>query len=438
MELDDRQAIFVAMQLHQRGQLDLAEPVYRSVLQLNPQDANATHFLGLLQYQRGQLAEGTALMRRSIELDGTVASWHNNLGNALLEARELDAATDAYARCHALDPGNAEVLNNLGVLRRGQRRFDLSEAAFRQALALRPDFADAHANLALLYYQQERVQEGYTHSAEALRLKPAHRGARRVLGVLYAQLGRLEEAREVFRKWLQHEPGNVQALHHLAACGGGEVPERASDGFVESEFDGFAASFDAKLAQLEYHAPELVGGAVARLAAGRGERWRIVDAGCGTGLCAPWLTPFARRLVGVDLSGRMLQQARQRGGYDELVKGELVAFLQGRPAQAELVVSADTLCYFGPLHVPLAAARRALVPGGHLVFTVERHDDEEGPGHRLDPHGRYSHRRDYLQHTLAATGFEPLAFDAVTLRFESGKPVAGWLVAARAAAVPAA
>lgn len=430
MELDDRQATLVAMELHRRGQLELAEPVYRSVLQLHPDDANATHFLGLLLYQRGKLREGTALMRRSLELDPTVAAWHNNLGNALLEARELDAATDAYARCHELDPGNAEVLNNLGVLRRGQRRLDLAEAAFKQAIAMKPEFADAHSNLALIYYQQERIEEGYVHSAEALRLKPAHRGARRVLGVLYAQLGRLEEAQQVFREWLEHEPGNLQALHHLAACGGAEVPERASDGFVESEFDGFAASFDAKLAQLDYHAPELVGGAVARLPGATTRRWIVIDAGCGTGLCAPFLAPHARKLVGVDLSGNMLQQAHQRGGYDELAKAELVAFLNGRLASADLVVSADTLCYFGPLDKAFEAARRALVRGGHLVFTVERHDDE-GAGHRLNPHGRYSHRRDYLQQALELAGFEPLAFEPVTLRHESGKPVAGWLATAR-------
>jgi predicted TPR repeat methyltransferase len=432
MELDDRQALHVAVELHRRGHHDVAEPVYRSVLELNPGDANATHFLGLLQVQRGRLEEGTALMRRSLQLDPGVASWHNNLGNALLEARDLDGATDAYARCHALDPANAEVLNNLGVLRRGQQQLALAETAFLQAIERRPDFADAHSNLALLYYQQQRIDEGHAHSAEALRLQPAHRGARRVLGVLYAQMGRLDEACRVFREWLAHEPGNLLAQHHLAACGGGVVPERASDGFVEAEFDGFAASFDAKLAQLDYHAPALVGGAVARLLGAPDPRARIVDVGCGTGLCGPFLVPYARQLVGVDLSANMLQRARERGGYDELVKAELVAFLGGQPARFELAVSADTLCYFGPLEAPFAALRRALVPGGHLVFTDERHDDEHAAGHHLHPHGRYSHRRDYLQRALTEAGFEPLDFEPVTLRHESGKPVAGWLATARA------
>ena len=58
-------------------------------------------------------------------------------------------------------------------------------------------------------------------------------------------------------------------------------------------------------------------------------RDNILDVGCGTGLCGALLSPYARRLVGVDLSDRMLDQARERNIYDELVKGELTAYLDG-------------------------------------------------------------------------------------------------------------
>ena len=39
-------------------------------------------------------------------------------------------------------------------------------------------------------------------------------------------------------------------------------------------------------------------------------RPRILDAGCGTGLCGPLLRPLAARLVGVDLSEKMVELAR--------------------------------------------------------------------------------------------------------------------------------
>ncbi|MCX4239251.1 class I SAM-dependent DNA methyltransferase [Paraliomyxa miuraensis] len=59
----------------------------------------------------------------------------------------------------------------------------------------------------------------------------------------------------------------------------------------------------------------------------------VLDAGCGTGLCAPLLRPLARTLVGVDLSGKMLDQARRRGGYDELIEAELTEMLDAHAAR---------------------------------------------------------------------------------------------------------
>ena len=90
----------------------------------------------------------------------------------------------------------------------------------------------------------------------------------------------------------------------------------------------------------------------------------VLDAGCGTGLCGPLLAPYARRLVGVDLSERMLDQARARDVYDELVKGELTEYLAASAGTFDAIVSADTLVYFGPLEAVAEAAERALRPGG--------------------------------------------------------------------------
>jgi predicted TPR repeat methyltransferase len=41
----------------------------------------------------------------------------------------------------------------------------------------------------------------------------------------------------------------------------------------------------------------------------------VLDVGCGTA-CAAMLAPYARRMVGVDLSAKMLVQAEERHVYD--------------------------------------------------------------------------------------------------------------------------
>ena len=334
-----------------------------------------------------------------------------------------------------LAPDRAEFHNNLGVLRREQHRPAESEAAYRRAIALNPKFADALTNLGRLLNSLGRTDEALVAICQALLLKPDHIKARHALGMTYYMAGRVQEAAQVYRDWLTEDPESPEARHHLAACSGEAVPERAADAYVEKTFDGFADSFEAKLAHLHYRAPQLIEQTVAALLGEPRTSLAVLDAGCGTGLCGPLLAPYAQRLDGVDLSERMLAKARPREAYHSLAKAELTAFIEGvGPAAYDLIVSADTLCYFGDLQAVCRAARRALRPGGWLVFTVEALPGEGEAGFHLNAHGRYSHREGYLREVLAGAGLCVGELQRAHLRMESAKPVEGWVVAARAPA----
>jgi predicted TPR repeat methyltransferase len=156
----------------------------------------------------------------------------------------------------------------------------------------------------------------------------------------------------------------------------------------------------------------------------------VLDAGCGTGLCGPLIRPHARRLVGVDLSGGMLAQAGLRGGYDELVEAELAAWLRAGSSAWDIVLSADTLIYFGELVPVLSATHAALRPGGWLAFTLEALVGESDRV-ELAASGRYRHSRACIERALEAAGFRESVIVGESLRKELGTQVAGWVVLAR-------
>ena len=133
----------------------------------------------------------------------------------------------------------------------------------------------------------------------------------------------------------------------LAACTGRGIPPRASDGFVEGTFDSFAASFESKLAKLSYRAPALVAAMLEDAGIDPSKSLEALDAGCGTGLCGPLIAPYVRRLTGIDLSAGMLAQAKEKNVYDELFKIELTEYMRDNTETFDLIVSADTLVYFG-------------------------------------------------------------------------------------------
>jgi predicted TPR repeat methyltransferase len=422
------EAVSIAIRLQQNGQLVAAGDIYRRLLEIAPDHADALHFSGVLAHQAGRSEEAVALIERSLEIEPDRADWHSNLGIVLQARDRLDEAIAAYQRAIALNPDHANAHSNVGVLLRAQGRVVEAEAAYRSAIRVNPEHIDAYTNLGILLAAQKRLPEAIACYCRAITLRPSHPDARRLLALAHTTVGEIDKARDIFAEWLREEPGNPIAQHMLAACSGQDVPARASDAYVEVLFDGFAASFDSKLTRLSYRAPALVAGMVTELPIEPSRSLDVLDAGCGTGLCGPLIVAYARRLVGVDLSGKMLAQAEERHVYDELVKGELTTYLRSMPGAFDLIVSADTLVYFGDLDDVVAAAAAALRPGGRLIFTVEESVDA-AVEFSISPHGRYTHTRRYVERILGSANFGTEIITA-DLRTEGAVPVAGLVVRA--------
>lgn len=422
------EALPYAVGILSRGHHKAAFNILEQLLDVMPDRAEVRHFYGTALHLTGSSEAGLREVDRSLEMEPTQANWWNNRGNVLRDLDRIDEAIDSYQRATELDPTMAGPYNNVGLIQRRRNNFDLAEACYKQAIKLDPNFADAHGNYGSLLVARGRMQDGITLLLQSITLRPRDWTTKRILAAAYGQLGETEKACAVYEEWLEQEPGNPRALHHISALRG-QPSDRASDDYVRQVFDEFAASFDSKLASLDYRAPELVNAAVRRKLGALPAQRVIADAGCGTGLCGPGLRELASTLVGVDLSSGMLARAGQRGCYDELVEGELRAFLDSQSSVFDVVISADTLCYFGELKGVFAAAARSLKPGGVLVFTVE--ELPHGPPDiKLQHHGRYAHAQCYVERMLSEAGFQIDNIEHVALRQESAVDVAGLLVTA--------
>ncbi|MEO6237658.1 MAG: tetratricopeptide repeat protein [Vicinamibacterales bacterium] len=421
------EAIEIAIQLQQQGKFDSAEILYREIRRVDPENARAMHFAGVLAHQCGRSSEGVTLLQESLALSPERADWHNNLAIVLQESGRLDEAIEAYRCAIRLHPRHPDALGNLGVVLRAAGREVEAEAAYRRAIEIHPSHADAYTNLGILLNGLKRAEEAVACFCRAITLRPKHREARKLLALAHCTLGETDAAIRIFTAWLAEEPDDPIARHMLAACTGQGTPPRASNGFVETTFDHFAVSFESKLAALSYRAPRLVTALIEDTAGQPARQFDVLDAGCGTGLCGPLIAPYARTLTGVDLSAGMLAQARDKRVYDDVVQMELTEYLRRRPAAFDVIVSADTLVYFGDLAEAIAAAAAALRRGGLLVFTLERAVTESIADFHLEMHGRYTHAQGYVERLLTLNGLAPEIAHA-DLRMESGAPVPGLAV----------
>ncbi|MFK2891839.1 tetratricopeptide repeat protein [Dyella flagellata] len=425
------------MQSHQAGDLDAAEHRYREVLELRAGQPDAMHYLGVLCHQRGRSDEGVRLIEAALKITPKHPDAHNNLGNIHKECGRLAEAERCYRKALKCGSLHYNAQNNLAVVLEAQERVEEAFQAYAKLLQQAPKFAQGYYLMGRFLRNYAQSKEHVEQSAQCFRtayeLDPRNLRALESLGMSLYTLNRIGEAVQVYRDWVAREPDHPVPRHMLAACGGAQAPTRAADDYVREVFDAFADSFDEQLLKnLGYRAPEILAEALGGMLPGAAGEFEILDAGCGTGLCEPLLRPYAKRLVGVDLSGGMIEKARLRGGYDELDVAELTAYLRAHPAAYDIVFSADTLEYFGDLEEVLDAAHAALRQHGWLAFTVEA---AQGEDDRVDlsPSGRYQHTRHHVERALSSAGFSRKSIGTDTLRKEGGQPVTGWVVLAQRA-----
>jgi predicted TPR repeat methyltransferase len=263
----------------------------------------------------------------------------------------------------------------------------------------------------------------------AVREDPANLEVYRTLGRILRYVGRPDEAAHWYRRCLEVAPGDGVATMGLAAIGQGPVPERLPDDVVLYVFDRNAADYEANMRRLGYNAPDVLIGLLRAEGCVDDGSLDILDLGCGSGWCGPLLRPFARRLVGVDLSPRMLAIAAEKHVYDELIQAEILEYLARAGAGLDMIVAANVLVYFRDPASLAEGVARILRPGGRFLFDVEKGEGAEPAFHVS---GRYTHSLAVLESALLPRGFTFTRVDEKVMRAEQGAPVAGLFCSVRA------
>lgn len=448
-----------ALAFFQANQLGEAKHLYAEICKLDRRDVDAWNMLGAIHGMLSEFAEAEACCRQVIALQPGAVGTYNNLGNALKFQGKLEEAEAAYKQALRLQPNYAEAYNNLGNLLKDKGSDAEAENCYRQALHFQPAYAEAHNNLAALFRIQGKTDEALVCYECALQLNPAYVDARYNLGTLLYQKGRRDEAQASFQLVIQYQPNHVEALtdlggifkekgetaeaealfrrvleidpdaknvrYLLATLGVEEVPLQSPGEYVKQLFDGYADKFDQHLvSELQYQTPHLLYNAVTRAVGSNiTGQLSVVDFGCGTGLCGPLFREVASTLVGVDLSPKMLDKARERGVYDQLVEGDITAIVASPAKTYDLILAADVFVYIGDLAQVFNVCQSALCTGGMFAFSTET--AEEGNTYVLRSSGRYAHSIEYIRQLAAEAGLSERSMESVVLRKEGGQPMMG-------------
>ena len=288
---------------------------------------------------------------------------------------------------------------------------------------------DRRAGFAAALAQSRDFAAAAEVMVSALGLAPHWTAGWQLLGDYRSHAGDLSGATAAYRQVAALDTEAIFGASLTLAAHGAAAMPGTDLGYVETLFDEYAPRFEHELVvDLGYAVPPVLGRIVAAELDGR-RAGRAIDLGCGTGLMGVELRPFVDRLEGIDLSTRMLAEARGKGIYDRLEQGEVVGVLAGRCNDVDLLTAADVLIYCGPLVPILTAAYGALTPGGLFGFSLELH---AGAGTLLQRRQlRYAHNTDETLADCKAAGFELVAAERMAIRQERDLPVDGLLVLIR-------
>lgn len=266
--------------------------------------------------------------------------------------------------------------------------------------------------------------------AGAIELAPHWAAGWQLLGDYRAEAGDAAGATAAYQQvHALDADGGFGARLKLAAHGAGEMLSGTDVAYVTTLFDEYAGRFERELVEgLGYGVPPVLARMVAEALAGQRVD-RALDLGCGTGLMGIEIRSRCARLEGVDLSARMLAEARRKGIYDRLEQAELAAFLGADPGGIGLITAADVVNYVGPLAPVLSAAFAALAPDGLFGLSLELHD---GAGTLLQRRQlRYAHNAEEALMESRAAGFEIAAATRMGMRRERDVPVDGLVLLLR-------
>lgn len=232
-----------------------------------------------------------------------------------------------------------------------------------------------------------------------------------------------DAARERAKQWRGENPDDAMITHYCAAVLGEKDAPAPPPVVAQNFFDAFAADFDTVMVDnLNYKGDALLDAALTDAGIKKKKFKNILDAGCGTGLLAPVLKQRLKnggRLVGVDVSGLMLDEARKKIVYTDLVQQDIVSYCSENADAFDFIACMDVSSYFGDLTPLFTAFHTALKQGGTAVFSILT---TNGDLFALQTNGQYKHSPAFVATCLNAAGLTEAAVKENVLRLELGEP----------------
>lgn len=410
-----------ASRKHESGDFQTAATLYRRILKRNPAHIDCLYMYGTLCAEQGDLSKAEHYLKQAVELAPNSPLIQNNLGNVYLKSGHYPLAAACYTKALQLDPAMAQTSYNLGQCHVRQGQLHDAVLCFEKSLARQARFFPALFALGKVNMSLGKYDRAIAQFHQALELQPQSTGTLHALASAYALQEMNEEAITCYERLLALNPHDESAQHALNVLQGERSP-RAPKQHVAMLFDEMSDTFEAHLHKLGYQVPQWIYEALIEQTGPEIKFSHMLDMGCGTGLGGQLFSLHVVQMDGIDLSPRMIREAKRKEVYDHLEVADLLDYLEQCDDKFDLLLATDVFTYLGDLHPVFEAVVEVAEPGAWFLFSTE---ECEAGDYELRPTGRYAQSMAYIESLAQAFGFAIPYEREIIVREDRSEPVAG-------------
>lgn len=387
----------------ENNQRQLAILQYRRALSLEPDQSDCHYALGSLYKTLQIYEEAEICFQRVLRIDRYHFDAHYQLGLSLLLQDKHKEAISTFERLIELNGNYISAINKLAECYEALLEPEKARATYQKTLAIDPDNSLAYHKLGSLAKSEGNFEQAIHYFQQAIEKRSCDFHALQNLGHTYHIMGNYDKALVVYQEAQRFQPNHAILNYYIAALTH-KTPEKAPLQYVESLYDDYAQQLQKQPHQYEVDYPiskQILDALIPWLDSQTAGM--ILDLGCGEGTFAQLFKEkkIQSRIIGVDISEKMLELARRTSSYHELFHKDFVLFLKTQ-TEADLIIAADSLSYLGKLNVFLVSAYHALKTNGILAFSIEQ--SQKAP-YLLNPNGRFAHHDQSLEFIGRQLGF---------------------------------
>ncbi len=406
-----------------------AENNYKKVLELNNQHYDTLIGLGFTLFQQEKFEEAKFFLKKALEINDENYDLYYLLGKIYKINNNLDDAIKCFTWAIDIEKTFQLAYVELFDVLFMKKKFSEIELLIEQTIKVFGESSDFYHQMGIYYARLNSFINAKKYFELSIGLNKDYVEGWNSLGILLLENGIKEESVMALREVKRINP-NHPILHLLYSLEGNTV-DSASKEYVEELFNDFAESFNNNLLnELNYSAPEDLLLLLKENTDLIEIKKDVLDLGCGTGIFGSKIKQYSKNLIGVDLSGKMLEKAKDLNVYSNLIKSDINEFLEKEISTYDLIASTDVFIYVGRLDNVFNHSKRLLSKNGVLAFSLEslehvNHSSQDD--FKLTETGRYVHSLNYINRLAEANGLVNIKTTTSTIRIEKGIPVIGYL-----------